>query len=55
MTKLCDNEYLAGTPCDLIMAISAHKTEKAFRRYVKADKMKKATMINQVWDSRPAL
>ncbi len=30
---------LAGTPTDLIMTISGHKTEKAFRRYIKADKV----------------
>lgn len=29
--SFCTNEYLAGTPTDLIMAISGHKTEKAFR------------------------
>jgi hypothetical protein len=30
--SFCINEYLAGTPCDLIMAISGPKTEKAFRK-----------------------
>lgn len=53
--SFCTNEYLAGTPCDLIMAISGHKTEKAFRKYIKADKMKKASMIKEIWDSRPSL
>ena len=51
--SFCTNEYLAGTPCDLIMAISGHKTEKAFRKYIKADKMRKASMVKQIWDSRP--
>jgi len=53
--SFCTNEYLAGTPCDLIMAISGHKTEKAFRIYIKADKMKKASMIKEIWDARPGL
>jgi hypothetical protein len=53
--SFCTNEYLAGTPSDLIMAISGHKTEKAFRTYIKADKMKKASMIKKLWDNQPAL
>jgi len=53
--SFCTNEYLAGTPTDLIMAISGHKTEKAFRTYIKADKMKKASMIKELWDTRPGL
>lgn len=53
--SFCTNEYLAETPCDLIMAISGHITEKAFRRYIKADKVQKAQMIKKLWDSRPGL
>jgi integrase len=53
--SFCTNEYLAGTPSDLIMAISGHKTEKAFRTYIKADKMKKASMIKKIWDNQPCL
>lgn len=53
--SFCTNEYLAGTPTDLIMTISGHKTEKAFRRYIKADKVQKAHMIKKLWDSRPGL
>ncbi|QEC69264.1 site-specific integrase [Panacibacter ginsenosidivorans] len=53
--SFCTNEYLAGTPIDLIMTISGHKTEKTFRRYIKADRMKKACMIKEIWDSQPAL
>ncbi len=41
--SFCTNEYLAGTPTDLIMTISGHKTEKAFRRYIKADKVRRHT------------
>jgi hypothetical protein len=53
--SFCTNEYLAETPSDLIMTISGHKTEKAFRRYIKADKVQKANMIKKLWDSRPVL
>lgn len=53
--SFCTNEYLDGTPTNLIMAISGHKTEKAFRRYIKADQVQKAHMIKKLWDDRPGL
>lgn len=53
--SFCTNEYLEGTPTNLIMAISGHKTEKAFRRYIKADQVQKAHMIKKIWDDRPGL
>ena len=53
--SFCTNEFLDGTPANLIMAISGHKTEKAFRRYIKADQVQKAHMIKKLWDSRPGL
>jgi hypothetical protein len=53
--SFCTNEFLDGTPTNLIMAISGHKTEKAFRRYIKADQVQKAYMIKKLWDSRPSL
>lgn len=53
--SFCTNEYLEGTPVNLIMAISGHKTEKAFRRYIKADQVQKAYMIKKIWDERPGL
>jgi hypothetical protein len=37
------------------MTISGHKTEKAFRKYIKADKVQKAQMIKKLWESRPNL
>jgi len=43
--SFCTNEFLDGTPTNLIMAISGHKTQKAFRRYIKADQVQKALMI----------
>ncbi len=53
--SFCTNEFLEGTPTTLIMAISGHKTEKAFRRYIKADQVQKAHMIKSIWDTRPGL
>jgi hypothetical protein len=53
--SFCTNEFLDGTPTNLIMAISGHKTEKAFRKYIKADQVQKANMIKKLWDSRPGL
>ncbi len=51
----CTNEFLDGTPIQLIMGISGHKTEKAFRRYIKADQVQKAHMIKKLWDNKPGL
>lgn len=53
--SFCTNEFLDGTPVTLIMAISGHKTEKAFRKYIKADNLQKAQMIKTIWDGRPGL
>lgn len=53
--SFCTNEFLDGTPANLIMAISGHKTEKAFRKYIKADQLQKAHMIKKLWDCRPEL
>jgi hypothetical protein len=53
--SFCTNEYLAGTPSDLIMSVSGHKSETSFRKYIKADKIKKASMIKQLWDKQPGL
>ena len=53
--SFCTNEFLDGTPITLIMAISGHRTEKAFRKYIKADNLQKAQMIKKIWEGRPAL
>jgi hypothetical protein len=50
--SFCTNEYLFGTPTDLIMAISGHKTELAFKKYIKVDQIKKAWMMKKLWDSQ---
>ncbi|WP_276500696.1 hypothetical protein [Terrimonas pollutisoli] len=48
-------KYLAGTPSDLIMAVSGHNTEKAFKKYIKVDHIKKARMIKKLWENQPGL
>jgi integrase len=53
--SFCTNEYLLGTPSDLIMAISGHKSEKAFKKYIKADTIQKASTIKKLWDEQPSL
>ena len=53
--SFCTNEFLDGTPITLIMAISGHKTEKAFRKYIKADNLEKAQMIRKLWAGRSPL
>jgi hypothetical protein len=48
--SFCTNEFLDGTPVNLIMAISGHRTGKAFRKYIKADNLQKAHMIRKLWE-----
>ena len=50
--SFCTNNYLMGTDALTIMAISGHKTEKSFRRYLKlgpehyASRMASSTFIH---------
>lgn len=46
------NEYLAGTPTYAIMAITGHRTEKAFLTYIKVTKKQYARQISEIWDKR---
>ena len=47
--ELLADAFLAGTPGDLIMAISGHKTEKAFLKYIKVTPTEKAELMRAVW------
>jgi integrase len=49
------NEYLAGTPTITIMAITGHKTEKAFLRYIKLTPTEHAKLLKQHWQQRNEL
>lgn len=46
------NEYLAGTPTITIMAITGHKTEKAFLRYIKLTSKEHAKLLKLQWQKR---
>ena len=50
--SFCTNEFLAGTPTELIRAISGHKSESSFRKYIKADQFQKAQLIKNIWKER---
>jgi len=46
------NEFKAGTPSITIMAITGHKTEKAFLRYIKVTPNEHARILKASWDKR---
>jgi integrase len=49
------NEYLAGMPSITIMAITGHKTEQAFLRYIKLTPSEHAKLMQIHWQSRKSL
>src|SRR6185437_2670575 len=53
--SFASNEYLAGTPTITIMAITGHKTEKAFLRYIKLTPNEHAKLLKLQWQKRFAL
>ncbi len=44
------NMYLRGIPSRSIMAITGHKTEKAFRKYIKLDENEHADVFQRAWE-----
>lgn len=46
------NEFEAGTPTIIIMAITGHKTESAFLKYIKTKPKDKATILKELWADR---
>lgn len=46
------NEIKKGTPVLVVMAITGHKTEKAFWGYIKLAKSDYAVMLKDIWDKR---
>lgn len=46
------NEYLHGTPTITIMAVTGHKTEKSFLKYIRVTKDEHAKIMKDVWDKR---
>ena len=50
--SFCTNEFLAGTPVDLIMKISGHKSLKDFYRYIKIAPEQAGQKIKELWQKR---
>jgi integrase len=48
------NEYLKGTPSITIMAVTGHKTEKAFLQYIKVTPREHAESMRQLWEKTEA-
>ena len=47
--SFCTNQYKRGLPTLMIMAISGHKTEKAFLQYIKVKQEEHAEMMKKAW------
>ena len=47
--SFCTNAYKDGIPTLSIMAISGHKTEKAFLKYIKVDGEEHAKKVLEMW------
>ncbi|MBL0282281.1 MAG: tyrosine-type recombinase/integrase [Bacteroidetes bacterium] len=45
------NQYLEGVPSITIMAITGHKTEKAFMKYIKVTPKGHAELLNLHWEN----
>ncbi len=53
--SFCTNEFLAGTPVELIMKISGHKSLKDFYRYIKIAPEQAGQRIKEIWSQRGQL
>ncbi|WP_153799695.1 site-specific integrase, partial [Foetidibacter luteolus] len=50
--SFCTNEFLAGTPVDLIMKISGHKSLRDFYRYIRVTPEEAGQKIKELWMQR---
>lgn len=50
--SFCTNEFLAGTPVDLIMKISGHKNLRDFYRYIRITPEEAGLKIKELWEKR---
>jgi len=48
--SFCTNMYKRGLPTLMIMAISGHKTEKSFLKYIKVEQEEHAQMMKKEWE-----
>ncbi|RXK85743.1 site-specific integrase [Filimonas effusa] len=53
--SFCTNEFLEGTPVELIMKISGHKSLKNFYRYIKISPEEAGRKIGEIWMQRGEL
>jgi len=50
--SFCTNEFLAGTPVELIMKISGHKSVKDFYKYIRITPEEAGNKIKELWMQR---
>jgi integrase len=50
--SFCTNEFLAGTPVELIMKISGHKSVKDFYKYIRITPEEAGQKIKELWKNR---
>lgn len=53
--SFCTNEFLAGTPAELIMKISGHKSLRDFYRYIRITPEEAGRKIRELWVDRGEL
>jgi len=53
--SFCTNEFLAGTPVELIMKISGHKSLTGFYRYIRISPEEAGRKIKEIWETRNAV
>jgi integrase len=53
--SFCTNEFLAGTPVELIMKISGHKSVKDFYRYIRISPEEAGHKMKEIWKERGGL
>jgi site-specific recombinase XerD len=50
--SFCTNEFLAGTPAELIMKISGHKSLRDFYKYIRISPEEAGQKIKELWQQR---
>jgi integrase len=53
--SFCTNEFLAGTPVELIMKISGHKSLSDFYKYIRITPEEAGRKMQAIWESRGQL
>jgi integrase len=50
--SFCTNEFLAGTPAELVMKISGHKSLRDFYKYIRISPEEAGQKIREIWQQR---